>query len=280
MTKRTLPRRYDSKRSFDPAGLGPGPVLAGFILLLLTGYLVFSLVWTLTGAGEPPQPTPTRTRPPTFTRPELPMYQPVTATPLTTAPAEVPLATPPTGEPSAGAPTATQTPTLPTAASSVAQTHTVAPGESLLSIAAMYGVSYEALLAANPRITDPDLVVVGQKIVIPTTGATESHPSIPRTHRVAPGESLLGIAQTYGVDYQALMRLNRITNPNRIYVDQKLLLPQPGQPRQQMRVHIVQAGETLLAIAGRYGVTLEALMEANGIHDPDVIYTGQKLVIP
>ena len=45
-------------------------------------------------------------------------------------------------------------------------------------------------------------------------------------------------------------------------------------------VHIVQWGETLSMIAEHYGVTVEAIMAANGIGDPDYVYVGQKLVIP
>jgi len=45
-------------------------------------------------------------------------------------------------------------------------------------------------------------------------------------------------------------------------------------------VHIVQSGETLSHIAGRYGVTIEALSIKNGIDDPRRLQTGARLVIP
>jgi LysM repeat protein len=44
--------------------------------------------------------------------------------------------------------------------------------------------------------------------------------------------------------------------------------------------HVVQWGETLSMIAEHYGVTVEAIMAANGINDPDYVYVGQKLIIP
>jgi LysM repeat protein len=44
--------------------------------------------------------------------------------------------------------------------------------------------------------------------------------------------------------------------------------------------HVIQAGESLSGIAVRYGVPVEALAEANGITDPNVISVGQVLVIP
>ncbi len=45
-------------------------------------------------------------------------------------------------------------------------------------------------------------------------------------------------------------------------------------------VHIVQYGETLSAIAARYGTTASALAQANGIANPNLIYVGQRLVVP
>jgi nucleoid-associated protein YgaU len=46
-------------------------------------------------------------------------------------------------------------------------THTIAPGDTLFGIAVQYGVTVEQILAANPQITNPNLIQVGQVIVIP-----------------------------------------------------------------------------------------------------------------
>ena len=45
-------------------------------------------------------------------------------------------------------------------------------------------------------------------------------------------------------------------------------------------IYIVQAGDNLLGIARQYGVTVEALQEANAITDPRLLQIGQELVIP
>jgi len=45
-------------------------------------------------------------------------------------------------------------------------------------------------------------------------------------------------------------------------------------------VHIVQRGDTLYSIARRYGTTVSALVQANGLRNPNRIYVGQRLVIP
>jgi len=44
--------------------------------------------------------------------------------------------------------------------------------------------------------------------------------------------------------------------------------------------HIVHAGETLWEIARRYGITLEQILQANRISNPDLIYPGQQIIIP
>jgi len=45
-------------------------------------------------------------------------------------------------------------------------------------------------------------------------------------------------------------------------------------------VYVVQAGDSLAAIARLHGVSLATIMEANGIQDPNLIYVGQKLILP
>jgi uncharacterized membrane protein/LysM repeat protein len=52
-----------------------------------------------------------------------------------------------------------------------------------------------------------------------------------------------------------------------------------GTPAVQV-VHVVQPGENLSSIARQYGVTYQAIMDANGLEDPNLIDVGQELVIP
>lgn len=51
-------------------------------------------------------------------------------------------------------------------------------------------------------------------------------------------------------------------------------------PSQDLVTHLVKRGETLSSIAPLYGLSIEALLEANEITDRDLILTGQRLVIP
>ncbi|MBO9361555.1 MAG: LysM peptidoglycan-binding domain-containing protein, partial [Thermoflexus sp.] len=51
------------------------------------------------------------------------------------------------------------------------------------------------------------------------------------------------------------------------------------QPR-PLLIHTVQPGDTLIGIAARYGVSLESLLQANGLNPETIIYPGQVLRIP
>lgn len=44
--------------------------------------------------------------------------------------------------------------------------------------------------------------------------------------------------------------------------------------------HKVQKGENLIGIAEHYGTTVQSIVRANGLANPDVIYIGQRLIIP
>jgi len=117
------------------------------------------------------------------------------------------------------------------------------------------------------------------------------------SHLVRRGETLSGIAARYGVSTFAIMRANGITNPNRIYVGQRLKIPTSSWTSKTDSVssvastssisrttgtcgtHTVRRGETLSSIAYRYGVTVTSIQQANGLRSSR-IYTGQRLTIP
>ena len=56
--------------------------------------------------------------------------------------------------------------------------------------------------------------------------------------------------------------------------------PVPVETRTGRTTHVVQPGENLSQIAQRYGVSVEAIVQANGLEDPSLIHAGQTLIIP
>jgi lysozyme len=104
------------------------------------------------------------------------------------------------------------------------KTYTVQSGDTLSAIAAKFGVTLQALEQANPQITNPNLIYVGQVINIPSGGSAP--PAAPKTYTVQSGDTLSGIAAKFGVTLQALEQANpQIANPNLIYVGQVINIP-------------------------------------------------------
>ena len=101
-------------------------------------------------------------------------------------------------------------------------------------------------------------------------------------HVVRSGENLFRIALRYGVTYQAIAAANSIANPNHIYAGQRLVIPGQGSapaPTLSGQTYIVRLGDTLSAIALRFGVSTWALAQTNNIRNPSFIYVGQVLYI-
>ena len=113
----------------------------------------------------------------------------------------------------------------------------------------------------------------------PIPPAPAPPPATPVWHCVRYGETLSGIAARYGTTISAIAAANGIVNPNRIYAGQCLVIPPRVAPA-PLRVHIVQPGETLWRIAVRYGTTIYRLVALNGIANPNLIYSGQRLLVP
>jgi LysM repeat protein len=156
--------------------------------------------------------------------------------------------------------------------------YTVEAGDTLAEIAQREGIALSDLVAAND-IANPDLIMIGQVLVIPSQAGIAPA----ALHIVQPGETLAGIASQYGTTAAALAAANNLANPNLILIGTELVLPgsAPAAPAAAPvgggSYHVVQAGETLEAIALRYGTTVAALAAANGITDPTVIYEGTRL---
>ena len=96
-------------------------------------------------------------------------------------------------------------------------------------------------------------------------------------HVVRRGENLTLLARRYGVSAWAIVRANGITNPDRIYVGQRLVIPL-ATPSGWI-THIVQRGETLTAIGWRYGIDPWTIARANGIANLNLIFVGQAVVL-
>jgi putative chitinase len=107
----------------------------------------------------------------------------------------------------------------------------------------------------------------------------------PGKHTVKPGEWLYSIGRLYNVNPFTLAQVNGISAPYRIYPGQQLTIPggQTGPtpvPGTCPSPYTVQAGETIFSIARKCGKTPSAIITANSLVNPNLIFVGQKLQIP
>jgi LysM repeat protein len=202
-------------------------------------------------------------------------------------------------------------------------TYTVQLGDTLASIARDLGVSQSALATAN-NLTNPDLLWIGQPLLIPGTALGNAALAAPPSavtqgdrYVVQPGDTLNSIAAGLGVSTADLMQANNLTNADLLLVGQKLVIPGQGgassvanptvppQPTALPAVvatplppaplptatpavapaagpteYTVQPGDTLNSIAAQLGVSAADLLRANNIDNADVLSVGQKLRVP
>lgn len=132
-------------------------------------------------------------------------------------------------------------------------------------------------------------VLLALLIATGTAGAAPLRQSSePIVHVVQPGENLFRISLRYGTTVAAIMDANGIANADTIYVGQELIIPTGAQdqaPADQPAPaedggYLVRQGDTLSTIAAHHGITLWALVEANNLSQPYIIYAGQRLTIP
>lgn len=155
--------------------------------------------------------------------------------------------------------------------------YTVQPGDTLGEIADRFDVDLNDLSRLN-NINNPNLIYVGQPLIIPIQKPTEPVTYFPYT--VQPGDTLGMIAQRFGVSIGEVMQANNIYNPNLIYAGQTILIPSYRSSPGNYITYQVQPGDTLADIADRFDVDMSDLIGLNRITNPHAIYAGQTLLIP
>jgi LysM repeat protein len=156
-------------------------------------------------------------------------------------------------------------------------------------------VRLAAPATATPTATPQVIVVTATPVAPLPTPTPVPAPGGSTVYVVQPGDTLRAIAIRFNTTVTALAQLNGITNINYIQVGQRLNVPGAGAAPTpvpptsvpgatptpaQPRTYRIQPGDTLFRIALRFGVSLRALQQANGITDPNRIFWGQVLTIP
>ena len=151
--------------------------------------------------------------------------------------------------------------------------YTVKKGDSLYSIARLYDVSVEDLKTFNKLVSN--VLAIGQVLRIPDI-VEKSDTSV---YYVKKGDSLYGIAKSYGVSVEDIKRLNSLSS-NSLSIGQELLIPGlSSENAPSVKVYTVLKGDSLYKIANLYGISVDELKTANKLSS-SVLSIGQQLVIP
>lgn len=107
-----------------------------------------------------------------------------------------------------------------------------------------------------------------------TTTSTNSATPTATTYIIKSGDTLSAIAKKYNTSVDALVSLNNIKNKNLIYVGQVLKIN--GQTSSKV-YYTIKSGDTLSAIAKKYGTSVSQLVSWNNIKNANLIYPNQKI---
>lgn len=134
--------------------------------------------------------------------------------------------------------------------------HTVARGETAYRIARQWGVTLDAIAQAN-GLTNLSVLSVGQDLIIPECGTTGITPT--------PGPQSTATPLPQGVFPEATVTETTSAEASEAGMQ---------------TTYLIQPGDNLYRIALRYGVTMRALANANGITNINLIRAGDTLIIP
>lgn len=192
--------------------------------------------------------------------------------------------------------------------------HVAQAGETLPELATRYGTNVMTIRMLNDLSEDasiegldlrvpsgttqlPDKVLRAAAIVDGPTRSARGGRNRPGIHIVRRGESIWTIARRNNLDPRTLMRLNGKRTTDKIMPGERLVLSSSagargGSARRSDAsdssasdgggdtiTHRVKSGETLFAIARRYGVTVGQLTSWNGIPATRILRVGQRLTI-
>ncbi len=154
--------------------------------------------------------------------------------------------------------------------------YTVVNGDTLWSIANRYGLTVDELKQLNNLTSNT--ISVGQKLRV----RSSSMPTPEDVYTVVTGDTLWAIANKFGLTVDELKRLNNL-EADTLSIGQTLIvkpnsdIPIPTPMPED--VYIVQSGDSLWAIARKFNVSVDELIQYNNLSTL-TLQVGQQLKIP
>ena len=149
--------------------------------------------------------------------------------------------------------------------------YTVEKGDTLYSISRRYNIPVAELIRINNLTSN--ILSIGQKLYF-----TENNKNI---YIVQKGDTLYSISRKFNISVNELKQLNNLTN-NEIYPGQELIIVEKQEEpiiNNDYDIYEVVKGDSLWAIANRYNIRVNDLIELNNLNDL-TISIGQKLLVP
>ena len=190
-------------------------------------------------------------------------------------------------------------------------TYRVVAGDTVSGIASRYGLSTASVLALN-GLSAKSLIFPGQVLKLTSGGMVPVSSVTPiasgSSYSIVRGDTISGIAGRFGVSTASILSANGLSRTSIIYPGQKISIPgaldavpvssvtpidnapapTPDPPASPVVTppaavngsYVIQSGDSISKIAAKFGVTVQAILDANGLTRTSIIYTGHTLVVP
>jgi LysM repeat protein len=190
-----------------------------------------------------------------------------------------------------------------TAVAAAPTTYVVAAGDTVSSIAGHYGLATASVLALN-GLGWKSMIFPGQHLKLTASGAVPAA-SAPAAavgvtrYTILSGDTMGSLAAKFGIPTATLLSANGLGWSSIIYPGQSIVVPSLGSaapvkaapvaavapvssvtPIASGSSYIVKTGDTISGIAAKSGVSVQALLSANGLVMSSLIFSGRSLKIP
>lgn len=128
----------------------------------------------------------------------------------------------------------------------------VQEGDTILSVAQLYGIKVIDLIRAN-ELEDVYYLTPGEELIIPTDA-----PLGFMYYTIQKGDTLYNIAKEHNISVNDLAEINGIENANYIYPNERILVPKEG-----VYAYITKENDTITNVAKLLGVSLDDILSFN-----------------